>query len=112
MTRRHWLGVAGTAAAATRRSPAAGGRLAVRAFELDGAPCDRERLESLYLTGRNGHPFPLFPRAESGGKATIELPKEPFELTMVLPVRGFGIPYLSADGGGSLYSSPNGELLL
>jgi len=113
LNRRRWLRTAGAAAVTSSFSPAAGGVLTVRAFDPSGAPCGRDRLQTLLLTGRNGRPFANLPQVKQDGLATIETPaKERFEIMMILPVQDFGQVYLYADGGGPLYGPSGGELLL
>ena len=113
LDRRQWLRSAGTAAVSSGISSAAGGALTVRAFDPSGAPCGKDRLQTLLLTDRNGRPFALLPQVKQDGLATIDLPaKERFEIMMILPVRDFGQVYLYADDGGALYKPSGGELLL
>ena len=94
---------------------AGGDVLRVRTFDAAGKAAPPGLLGSLLATDANGRPFELLPQSGSDGTATLALPAEKFELTMVLPVRGFGQVYLYADNGAALYSAKQttgGELLL
>lgn len=108
--RRKWL----QSAAAVTLTPmvSAAEELRVRAFDDAGRPCAAEFLDTLYLTAADGRPFEVRPRVDGEGAARIALPRERFEIMMILPVRDFGQVYLYADDGGSLYQPRGRELLL
>lgn len=114
MNRREWVraGVAGLGATAVLSGAAR--PVNVRCFEPDGSPSSAERFKTLFLTDRTGQPFRLTAKAGTGGAATIDIPKDKFEIMMILPVKGFGQVYLYADNGGALYPATGrpGELLL
>lgn len=111
LNRRQWAGaVAAAAGGLLEAAPAP--VLRVRAFDLGGQPCPGELLQTLYLTDRNGRPFETRPQASGEGRAELGLPRERFELMMILPVRDFGEVYLYADNAGSLYAPFPADLLL
>ena len=76
---------------------AAGAALTARAFDPEGRPASPAQLESLLLNNADGRPFELLPQLKGEGTVTIGVPGQKFELTMLLPVRGFGEVYLYAD---------------
>ena len=114
MNRREWLW-AGTSALGTAAALSGATRsLNVRAFEPDGKPVNTDRFKTLFLTDRTGQPFRVTAKAGADGSATIDVPKDKFEMMMILPVKDFGRVYLYADNAGLLYptASPRHELLL
>ena len=113
MNRRELLqgaGVAGLAAATS----AADAPLTVRAFEPGGQPGAVASLKSMLFVQPDGRPFEILPKPKSDGSATVTLPGATFEITMLMPVRGFGQVYLFADNAGARYEpgSLSGEVLL
>jgi len=77
--------------------------LRVRAFDAAGAPLPQGRMRSLLATSNEGRAFELLPQVKADGEATLEMPREIFELMMIMPVRDFGEVYLYSDNGGPLY---------
>jgi endo-1,4-beta-xylanase len=110
--RRRWLQSAAVGLRPIAASPAGDHELRVRAFDPDGGPCADEFLETLYLTAASGRPFEVRARPGEQGVTTVALPRQRFEIMMILPVRGFGQVYLYADNGGALYPPTGSELLL
>jgi len=104
MNRRQILRQGGLAAGVASVSSGQTGPLTVRAFEAGGLPAGAGQLGSLLLINAAGRPFELLPQLKGEGLASIELPKDKFELMMVLPVRDFGQVYLYADNAGAGYS--------
>lgn len=112
MNRRQWLIQAGAAASA---SVALGAQRTLRfkAFGPDGEPASADRLETLMLVKPNGQPYHIQPKVQPDGVVTMDAPGGPFEITMNLPIRGFGRVYLMADNGGKRYTRANaGEINL
>ena len=113
MNRRELLQGAGATGLSSVMS-AADAPLTVRAFEPGGRPAAVSCLESLLCIQPNGRPFEILPKPKDDGSATIEAPDGNFEMTMLLPVRGFGQVYLTADNAGARYAPGglSGEVLL
>lgn len=117
-TRRQWLGAAGAVAAWVETSQGAEvkGRGAVmRAFDPSGSPATDDQLATLLLVNPDSCPFEIQAQPKGDGTATIEIPKEKFDLAMLLPVRDFGTVYLHADNAGAHYTAAQasgGGLLL
>jgi endo-1,4-beta-xylanase len=83
-----------------------GGRVAlVRAFDPSGSPAPNDLLSTFLLVNPASRPFEVVPQPKGDGSATIGMPKERFDLAMVLPVRGFGQVYLHSDNAGAHYSA-------
>lgn len=98
MNRREWLIMTGAAAAF-----AAERKLKFRAYGPDGQAASADRLATLMLVKPNGQPYHIQPKVEPDGTVVMDAPNGPFQVTMNLPVRGFGRVYLMADNGGKLY---------
>lgn len=108
VTRRNWIAAAASMAALVERSRASmqGARgESVRAVDASGAPAPNQWLSNLLLVRPDSRPFDVVSEPKGDGTATIELPREKFDLTMVMRVRDFGEVYLHADNAGAHYSA-------
>lgn len=103
ITRRDLLRDSSAALALAPAGRAAQGQVRLSAFDHTGAPAGPAALKMLLAIDAGGRPFELIPQIAGDGTATLELPREKFELMMPLSVRGFGDLYLYADDGGALY---------
>jgi GH35 family endo-1,4-beta-xylanase len=97
MSRRESLQSFAGMAAAWNLSGAAADTMTARAFDAMGKPASAEYLKSLLLFNVEGRPYELLPQVKADGTITIGLPKQKFEISMLLPVRDFGEVYLYAD---------------
>jgi endo-1,4-beta-xylanase len=107
-TRRQLLGAVGQVAVLTnaQKGSQRGGRaVLVRAFDPSGSPAPDDQLSTLLLVNPDSRPFEVLSQPKGDGTATIEMPKEKFDLAMVLPVRDFGKVYLHSDNNGGGYSA-------
>ncbi len=87
---------------ATATTPA---QIRVLMTEANGKPLVKERASTLCIRDLAGDPLPQqIIRAE--GRARVELPKEPVQLSLRLNVPGFGEVYCWADNNGQGYTRP------
>lgn len=73
--------------------------------EADGTPMARDRASTLHARDMANDPLPQ-PIHSAEGRARIELPKEPVQLSCRLKVPGFGEVYCYADRQGKGYTKP------
>jgi GH35 family endo-1,4-beta-xylanase len=120
VTRRHFLKssthrggalLAGTLlpAAFTASSYAAGksdsAEIRVLMNEADGSPLEKDRATTLCARDLANDPLPQ-KITHASGRARIELPHEPSQISLRLKVPGFGEVYCWADNGGQGYVKP------
>lgn len=98
-------------AATQQDSPAASSngdepsQLRVLMTEVDGSPLDKERAATLCARDLANDPLPV-KIAHASGRARIELPNQPVQLSLRLKVPGFGDVHCWADNDGKGYTKP------
>ena len=86
--------------------------VALKAADEKGRPLSREYLETLCFSTLDYEPFrnSFLDASVDEGSASFTPPSEPFQASMVMPVKGFGTVYVYVDNEGGGFTGGEGEI--